>query len=62
MLGTVTSYDEIEFVYRHRVDEKEFEFDKRQIREILGGVSLKTPEVVLWLSEYLKENEAELYQ
>lgn len=62
MLGTVTSYDEIEFVYRHRVDEKEFEFDTRQIREILGGVSLKTPEVVLWLSEYLKENEAELYQ
>ncbi len=62
MLGTVTSYENIDFVYRHEVNGKEFEFDTRQIREILGGVSLNSPEVVLWLSEFLKENEAELYK
>ncbi len=62
MLGTVTSYENIDFVYSHKVNDKEFEFDTRQVREILGGVSLNSPEVVLWLSEFLKENEAELYK
>ncbi len=62
MLTTVTSYENIDFVYRHRVNDREFEFDTRQIREILGGVSLNSPEIILWLSEYLKENETELYK
>ncbi len=61
VLGTVTSYEDIDFLYTHAVNGKEFVFDTRQVREILGGVSFKTPEVTLWLSEFLKENEAELY-
>lgn len=61
VLGTVTSYEDLDFLYTHIVNGKEFVFDTRQIHEILGGVSFKMPEVTLWLSEYLKENEAELY-
>ena len=43
-----------------KVNEKEFSFDTREIKKILGDVSLKEPEVYMWLSGYLKEGEAEL--
>lgn len=61
MLGIITSHSDIDFVYKHRFNDKEYLTDTREIKEILGGVSLDSPEVTLWLSEYLKENEAELY-
>ena len=62
MLGVITSYEEITFVYSHKVNDKEFTLDTAEVKAILGGVSLKSPEVVLWLKEYLCENEAELYK
>ena len=46
-----------DFLYSHKVDENSFELDTRQIKELLGGVSLATHEVMVWLLEYLKENE-----
>ncbi len=61
MLGIITSYEDVDFLYTHRYCEKVFAVDTAQIKEILGGeVSLKAPEVYLWLSEYLKEGEEEL--
>ena len=61
MLGVITSYENVDFLFSHKVDDKEFKFDTREIKEILGGVSLTQPEVILWLSDFLKENESELY-
>ncbi len=61
MLGVITSYQEIDFVYRHRVNTEEYALDTREMRQMLGGVSFAEPEVMLWLSEFLKENEAALY-
>ncbi len=61
MLGLITSYQEIDFVYRHRVNTEEYALDTREMRQMLGGVSFTEPEVMLWLSEFLKENEAALY-
>ena len=60
MLGMVTSYENVDFLNLHKVNEKEFSFDTREIKKILGDVSLKEPEVYMWLSGYLKEGEAEL--
>ncbi|MBQ7960803.1 MAG: sensor histidine kinase [Clostridia bacterium] len=60
MLGLFTSYEQIDFVYRHKVDDKEFEVVTADLKTVLDGVSLKTPEVYLWLSEFLKEGESEL--
>ena len=34
--------------------------DTREMRELLGGVSLAEPEVALWLREYLAENIREI--
>ncbi len=57
MLGIITSYTDVDFIYSHSVDGREFSLDTREIKEILGGVSLTEPEVLLWLKEFLNENE-----
>lgn len=62
ILEIIISYENIDFVYYHRVNEKEFTIDTREIKGILGEVSLNEPEVVLWLSGFLNENETELYK
>jgi hypothetical protein len=60
MLGMVTSYEKVDFLYTHKVNDKEFVLDTREIKKVLGDVSLAVPDVYMWLSEYLKEGEAEL--
>lgn len=60
MLGLFTSYEDIDFIYTHVVDEKSFSADTREIKNILGGVSLSQSDVYLWLTEYLQEGEGEL--
>jgi len=60
MLGLFTSYESIDFVYTHELDGEVFKTDTRELKEILGGVSLSEPEVYLWLADYLKEGEREL--
>ena len=61
ILGLITSYEAVDFVYKHKVNANEFLLDTREIRTILGGVKFTEPDVVLWLSEFLRENEAALY-
>ncbi len=61
MLGLITSYETIDFVYHHRVNQEEYALDTREMRQMLGNVSFTEPAVMLWLSEFLKENEAALY-
>lgn len=61
MLGLVTSYENIEIVYIHKVDNREYKLDTSEIRGILGDVSFKESEVMLWLKGFLEENESELY-
>ncbi len=61
MLGLITSYEDIDFVYHHKVNAEEYLLDTREMRQMLGEVSFKEPAVMLWLSEFLKENEAALY-
>ena len=44
-----------EFLLEYAVDGDSFEFDTRQIRQALGGVPLDTPEVLIWMRDYLQE-------
>ena len=65
MAGTVTlliqGAPELELSYVHRVGGAEFRLDTRQVRETLGeGISLAEPEVVLWLRDYIQEQERSL--
>ena len=50
----------IDFLYRHSVDEQEFLLDTRAVRQILGDVELGSPEIILWLTDYINEGLASL--
>ncbi len=60
MLGLFTSYENINFLYRHSVGSRIFEVDTTEIKNVLGDVPFSAPEVYLWLSEFLSEGEQEL--
>lgn len=45
----------IDFVYRHTVDEREFEFDTRAVRAVLGDVPISEPDIMEWVSANLAE-------
>ena len=44
----------------YATDEGEFIFESREIREIMEGVSLNEPEVLIWIREYVDENISNL--
>lgn len=61
MLTLIVSNPSIDFVYHHRVMEKHFDFDTREIKKVLDGVGIDTAEVIAWLKEYLTEGIKSLY-
>ncbi len=58
--STVTSLisaaPEIRYVYTHETDSGAFTLDTDDVKEMLGGVSVSEPEVLMWLTEYINEN------
>lgn len=64
MAGTVTTLisgsPETDFLYRYTADGKTFELDTREIRKVLDGVAADTPEVLVWLGEYVREGMKEV--
>lgn len=57
----ITMNTDRDFIYRRKLDGKEFTLDTREIKEILGDVPLDTYEVSVWLKEFISENTNELY-
>lgn len=59
MASTITtligSDESIDYKYTHTYNGNEFTFDTVMIREVMQGVSLTTPEVLLWIEEYINE-------
>jgi hypothetical protein len=45
----------IDLLYTHRVDDKEFVFDSREIKKIVGE-DLCSPDILMWVKEYISEN------
>ncbi len=53
--------DNTRIIYTHNVENKEFVLDTREIKELLGDVEICSPEILLWIRDYVKENEKKLY-
>lgn len=51
----------IDFLYFHIYDGKSFCMDTREFRAVLGDVSLDTPDVIMFIRDYLRENIELLY-
>lgn len=58
ILLLIVGNPELDFAYHRTRDEKQFTLDTRELREILEGVSLSSPDVSIWIREYLSEQEA----
>lgn len=52
---------QLNFHYRHCVNEHEFSISSTEIKEILGDIPLSHPDVLNWLDEYLSQNLLNLY-
>ena len=60
MIFLITMNLHIDFVYKRKVDDKEFTVDTRQLKEILGDVPLNEPSIALWIQQYINENTKQL--
>ena len=45
----------IDFTFTHKFGDAEVHLSTRELREVLSNVPINTPEVLLWIEEYLKE-------
>ncbi len=55
MMDCISADDSIDYVLRYCTDQNEFVFESEEIRKQLAGVPLQTPEVLLWMKEYISE-------
>ena len=60
IITLITMNLHIDFLYRRKVDSKEFVVDTRQLKEILGDVPLNEPSIVSWITQYINENTKQL--
>ena len=60
LVTLVQGAPDVDFLYRYETDNRSFEFDTREIREILEDVPLNTPDVLHWIRGHLEELEASI--
>lgn len=64
MAGTmqtlISGSPDIEFLYRHKKNSKEFVLDTRELKKILGDVPLNNPDVLIWIDGYIREGLEEI--
>lgn len=51
---------DLEVSYTHTVPGRSVSFRTREVRAVLGGMSLAEPEIAVWLRSYLRELEQQL--
>lgn len=56
VVSLISAAPDIRFIYTHGTDKGEFSLDTNDVKEQLGDVPLSEPEVLMWLTEYVKEN------
>lgn len=47
----------IDFIYNYKVNEKEFTLSTIEMKEVLDGIPLNSPDVVAYIKEFLAENK-----
>ena len=56
----ITGNAEIDFLYTHKIGDKNVVIDTREIKEALDGVAIDNPQIVRYLSEMFEENINEI--
>lgn len=55
MITLIQANENIDYEFVYKTDESSFEMKTCEIKEILGDVSITTPEVLMWVKDYMKE-------
>ena len=61
ILTLITMNTDRDFLFRRKIDDREFVLDTTELKGVLAGVPLSEPTVVQWIKGYLEENTEELY-
>ena len=61
IVNMAASYSAIDFVMNISTVEGDFHFSSHDAREILDGMPMNSPEVMLWLKELIQTNMADLH-
>ena len=51
----IQGHPDTDFLFIHKMENKEISLDTRELRVVLEGVPLNTYEVIKWIKEFLKE-------
>ncbi|HKL11346.1 MAG TPA: ATP-binding protein [Clostridia bacterium] len=62
VVTVVISDINIDFIYRHHVDDRCFKLDTREIKEVLGDVPLNNVDVICWIKDHIKEGIEKIEQ
>jgi hypothetical protein len=62
ILSLVVGNPKVDFVYRHILDERSFEFDTRPIKAELGDISLSEPTVIEFLRREISDSLTQIYE
>ncbi len=60
IVSLISVNPQMEFLYKRTLDGKSFVLDTREIRSVLEGVPINSPDVLMFLKEYLSENDSEI--
>lgn len=60
IISLITMNLHIDFLYRRKLDDREFTVDTRHLKEILGDVPLNEPSIAMWITDYINENTKQL--
>ncbi len=62
MGGTIAAIlsreEKVDILYLHQINSKQFVFNTKEIRKFLGEVNINTPNVILWIQDYINDNIA----
>ncbi len=61
MTALITMNEAIDFCYKHTFNKHVFEFNTKEMKEILGEVPLSDPTVAAWLKDYIDEGVSNIY-
>ncbi len=54
---------DIDYIYKHKMNDKEFIIDTRQLKQILGlEVSISNPDILAWINEYINDGLGNLME
>ena len=56
LVTIISSAPDIRYIYKHATDNGEFVLDTDEVKTMLEGIPIDSPEILIWLGEYLTEN------